>query len=208
MTSRARFFKPAPSNDAFTDLLFNALLGFAFMFFIAFMLMAEPEHSGKVDNKAEYLITASWPDNHPDDIDVLVEDPRGQILWFSNKDTGIMHLDRDDRGSLQDQLVIDGKKVSNPINQETVSLRSWIAGEYVVNILHYQANYKTPVPVSVKIERLNPEVKMIYYGVHMLNGVGSELTATRFVLNSAGETTDISDLQKSLVNRISNRKAG
>ncbi len=205
MTSRARFFRPAPSNDAFTDLLFNALLGFAFMFFIAFMLMAEPEQSGKVDNKAEYIITASWPDSHPDDIDILVEDPRGQILWFSNKDTGIMHLDRDDRGNLQDQLIIDGKKISNPINQETVSLRSWIPGEYVVNILHYQANYNAPVPVSVKIEKLNPEVTMTYYAVHDLHGAGEEVTATRFTLDSQGVTTDISNLQKSLINRISKK---
>ncbi|MFT5693822.1 MAG: hypothetical protein ACI92E_003165 [Oceanicoccus sp.] len=205
MTSRGRFFRPAPSNDAFTDLLFNALLGFAFMFFIAFMLIAEPEQSGKVDNKAEYIITASWPDNHPDDIDILVEDPRGQILWFSNKDTGVMHLDRDDRGSLQDQLIINGKKISNPINQETVSLRSWIPGEYVVNILHYQANYRSTVPVSVKIEKLNPEVKMIYYGVHDLHGAGDEVTATRFNLDSQGDASDINHLQKSLINRISKK---
>jgi len=208
MSSRARFSRPPASNDAFTDLLFNALLGFAFMFFIAFILMAVPEQTGKVDNKAEYIITASWPDNHPDDVDILVEDPRGQILWFSNKDTGIMHLDRDDRGSLQDQLVIDGKKVSNPINQETVSLRSWIPGEYVVNVLHYQSNYNRPLPVSVKIEKLNPKVKIIYYGVHKLNGVGTERTATRFVLGNDGETLDISDLQKSLIKRISTNKAG
>ena len=172
------------------------------MFFISFMLIAKPEQSGKVDSKAEFMITVSWPDNHPDDIDVLVEDPRGQVLWFDNKDTEVMHLDRDDRGSFHDQLVIDGQKISNPINQETVSLRAWIPGEYVVNILHYKANYKAAVPVTVKIEKLNPEVVLVYYGVHELNQVGQELTAARFVLDSSGQSIKVSSLQKSLLNKI------
>jgi hypothetical protein len=202
MRVRRRFYQPDAGNDGFTDLLFNALLGFAFMFFIAFMLIAQPEHTGKVDSKAEFIITVSWPDNHPDDIDVLVEDPRGQVLWFDNKDTEVMHLDRDDRGSFHDQLIIDGKKISNAINQETVSLRAWIPGEYVVNILHYKANYKEPVPVTVKVEKLNPTVTLVYYGVHKLNRVGQEVTATRFTLDSSGQPVRVGSLQKSLLNRI------
>jgi hypothetical protein len=199
---RSRFYRPTSGSDAFTDLLFNALLGFAFMFFIAFMLIAKPEQAGKVDFKAEFIITVSWPDFHPDDIDVLVEDPKGQVLWFKNKDTGVMHLDRDDRGSFHDQQIVDGRKVSNPINQETVSLRAWIPGEYVVNILHYKANYKEPVPVAVKIEKLNPQVSLVYYGVHKLSRVGMEVTAARFVLDSAGQAVRVSSLQKSLLGQL------
>ena len=60
MKARSRFYRAPASNEAFTDLLFNVLLGFAFMFFIAFMLMATPEQRGKIDNKAEFLITVSW----------------------------------------------------------------------------------------------------------------------------------------------------
>ena len=206
MIPRSRYYRPAVGNDAFTDLLFNALLGFAFMFFIAFMLIAKPEQSGKIDVKAEFIITVSWPDLHPDDIDVLVEDPNGQVLWFDNKDTGVMHLDRDDRGSFQDQVVIDGKKISNPINQETVTLRAWIPGEYVVNILHYKANYKVPVKVTVKVEKLNPEVSLVYYGTHELNGVGMELTAARFVLDVNGAAIDVSSLQKSMITKVGGKK--
>ena len=35
--------KNKSEQDAFTDLLFNALLGFALMFAVAFMLMSTPE---------------------------------------------------------------------------------------------------------------------------------------------------------------------
>lgn len=202
MRTRSRFYRPASGIDAFTDLLFNALLGFAFMFFIAFMLIAKPEQTGKVGSKAEFIITVSWPDFHPDDIDVLVEDPRGEVLWFENKDTEVMHLDRDDRGSFHDQLIINGEKVSNPINQETVSLRAWIPGEYVVNLLHYKANYKEPVPVTVKIEKLNPEVSLVYYGVHKLDHIGMEVTAARFVLDKDGHPTSVNTLQKSLLGKL------
>ena len=37
------------------------------------VLAIDPEDSGKVDPKAEVLITVRWPDGHPDDIDTIVE---------------------------------------------------------------------------------------------------------------------------------------
>ena len=203
---RRRFTRQGSTNDAFTDLLFNTLLGFAFMFLIAFILMAEPNKQGNVTVKAEFLITINWPDGHPDDIDVLVEDPSGVVLWFDNKDTGTMHLDRDDRGAVQDQMMINGKMVTNPINQESVSIRAWIPGEYVVNILHYNANYNEPVPVSVKVEKLNPVVTLVYYGVHSLNRAGMEVTATRFVLDNSGAVASTSGLPKALLTQITSGK--
>ena len=45
---RHNIYQQAASQDAFTDLLFNALLGFAFMFVAAFALISEPEESGKI----------------------------------------------------------------------------------------------------------------------------------------------------------------
>jgi hypothetical protein len=199
---RRRFSRQTRTNDAFTDLLFNTLLGFAFMFLIAFILIAEPDKQGNVTVKAEFLITVAWPDGHPDDIDVLVEDPNGEILWFDNKDTGTMHLDRDDRGAVQDQMIINGELVTNPINQESITVRAWIPGEYVVNILHYKANYSEPVAVSVKVEKLNPVVTLVYYGVHQLSRAGMEVTASRFVLDSDGDVAATSDLQKRLLTKI------
>jgi len=206
---RARkFFRMSNSQDVFTDLLFNALLGFVSMFTIAFLLISEPSKSGKVDNKAEFLITVRWADNHPDDVDTIVEDPRGELLWFQNRDTGLMHLDRDDRGISGDRINIDGIEIANPINQETASIRSLVGGEYVVNILHYKANYAEPLLVSVKVEKLNPEVKLIYYGQHELNGTGEELTAVRFTLNAQGDSTGINRLQKSLLTLVTRKQAG
>ena len=99
------------------------------------------EKAGDIESKAEILITIRWADKHPDDVDALVEDPQGGLVWYHNRDTGLMHLDRDDRGVFADNITINGVKVSNPINQETVTVRAAQPGEYVVNLLHYKSNY-------------------------------------------------------------------
>ena len=126
---RHSIYRRQGAQDAFTDLLFNALLAFAFMFVAAFALMADPSQTGDVASKAEVLITVRWPDDHPDDVDTLVEDPNGNLVWYHNRDAGLMHLDRDDRGAIQDRILIDGRQVANPLNQETVSIRTLQAGE-------------------------------------------------------------------------------
>ena len=198
---RHNIYARQESQEVFTDLLFNALLGFAFMFVAAFMLISDPSDSGKIDSKAEVLITVRWEDRHPDDVDTLVEGPQGNLVWYHNRDTGLMHLDRDDRGLFADRVVLDGVAVSNPINQETVTVRALQPGEYVVNVLHYQANYSEPLPVSVKVEKLNPTVSLLYYGTRELNGVGDEQTAVRFTINANGEVTGTNELPKALLTK-------
>jgi hypothetical protein len=198
---RHSIYQEKDGQDAFTDLLFNALLGFSFMFVAAFALISDPDNTGKIDTNAEVLITVRWADRHPDDVDTLVEGPEGNLVWYHNRDSGLMHLDRDDRGIFADRIVLDGVEVSNPINQETVSVRALQAGEYVVNLLHYQSNYSEPLPVTVKVEKLNPTVTLVYYGTRELTGVGDEQTAVRFTINAEGEVVGTSELQKPLLTR-------
>ena len=45
------------------------------MFVTAFSLISEPSEGGKITPNAEILITIRWPDDHPDDVDTIVEDP-------------------------------------------------------------------------------------------------------------------------------------
>ena len=188
-------------QDVFTDLLFNALLGFAFMFAIAFMLINSSEESGNINTKAEVLISVQWPDEHPDDVDAVVEDPQGKLVWYHNRDSGLMHLDRDDRGNLADNINLKGDVVSSPINQETITVRGLQTGEYVINLLHYKSNFKEPLPVTVKVEKLNPSVELIYYGQHFLNGVGDEITALRFFVNADKEVSDTNQIPKRLLTK-------
>ena len=200
-----RILEKAEGHDAFTDLLFNSLLGFAFMFAIAFMLISDPSEGGKIESKAEILISIRWPDQHPDDVDAIVESPGGDLVWYHNRDTGLMHLDRDDRGLFADRMNVDGAVISNPINQETVTIRALQPGEYVVNLLHYQANYDEPLTVDVKVEKLNPEVELIYYGSHELHGVGDEETAVRFTVDSQKNISNVNQMPKRLLTKALGR---
>ena len=201
-----KIFSKSEEQDVFTDLLFNALLGFAFMFAIAFMLINSSEETGNIRSNAEILISVQWPDDHPDDVDAIVEDPQGSLVWYHNRDSGLMHLDRDDRGNLADNLNINGEVVSNPINQETITVRGLQSGEYIINLLHYKSNFKEPLPVTVKVEKLNPSVELVYYGEHFLNGVGDEMTALRFFVDSQKNISDLNQIPKRLITKALGNK--
>lgn len=154
---------------------------------------------GIIDPKAEYIITVSWPDNNPDDIDTWVEDPNGNLIWFRNREAGLVHLDRDDRGLINDTIVINGEKIQNPLNQEVVTIRGVVPGEYVVNVHYYATETNQPVTVMVKISKVNPTLEIVYYGDTLLERKGDEKTAVRFVIDKSGTVSQISHLSKSLV---------
>jgi hypothetical protein len=186
----------------FTDILFNALLGFAVMVFIAFALIRPDAKSGDVDVKAEFIATVNWPDNSPDDIDTYVEDPLGNIVWYHSTQKGFLSLDRDDRGTFNDSLLINGQKVVDPLRQETVSIRHNVAGEYVLNVYKFTDDSKRPTPVTIKVEKINPKVSVIYYDTLTLNQKGDERTAFRFSIDENGNVTGTNSRQISLVHEV------
>ena len=71
----------------------------------------------------------------------------------------------------------------------------------MVNVLHYQSNYSEPLPVSVKVEKLNPVVKLIHYDTLQLTGVGDEQTALRFNIDGSGEVIGTNRLSKRLLSK-------
>ncbi|MBM3507740.1 MAG: hypothetical protein FJX64_08510 [Alphaproteobacteria bacterium] len=206
MRSSDGFFYEGEVFYPFQDMLFNALLSFTFMFLVAFMLINPTDTEKKTDPKAEFLITATWPDNHPDDIDLYVQDPLGGTVWYHQKDAGLMHLDRDDRGNYRDTIAMRNEaggtdRIRSPINQETVTLRGFIPGEYIVNVHQYLATSRDElVPVSVTVEKLNPTVSIIHYATLHMVGKREE-TVIRFTLDERGEVTGTGTEFKRLVRR-------
>ncbi len=187
------------SELGFTDLLFNALLGFVVMFVIAFLLINPVAETGAVDNKAEFLVTLTWPDGRREDVDLYVADPDGRLVWFRSREAGLMHLDRDDLGLGNDVIEVAGKKIVNPVNQEIVSIRGIASGEYIVNLHLYRDDRGKPVPVKVKVEKLNPKVQLVYYGDVVMQGRGEEQTAVRFSMTADGKVRDVNRLAKAVV---------
>ncbi len=192
-------YKRHNKSDPFTDLLFNALLGFTFLFLVAIMFMNPIAKKGIIDPKAEYIITVTWPDDNPDDIDTWVEDPNGNLIWFRRKEAGLIHLDRDDRGTLNDTIDINGELIQNPLNQEIVTIRGVVPGEYVVNLHYYASETGQPVKVSVKVAKVNPALEILYYDHITMEKQGAEHTAVRFVIEPEGKMTNINRLFKRLV---------
>ncbi len=185
--------------DPFTDLLFNALLGFTFMFLLAIMYMNPIAKSGIINPKAEYIITVNWPDDSLDDIDTWVEDPLGNIVWFRNREAGLVHLDRDDRGLSNDEIEIAGEDVFNKLNQEIVTIRGKVPGEFIVNLHYYETDSNKPVTVGVEVAKINPKMEIIYYGESTLREKGDEETAIRFIVNQDGSVDRFSKVKKSII---------
>ena len=188
-----------PNNfDPFTDLLFNILLGFTFLFFITILFINPISKLGNVNLKAEYIITVDWQDNLPDDVDIWVQDPNGEIVSYLKKDAGWLHLDRDDQGIINDMVVINNKEVIYPINREVVTLRGIIPGEYIVNLYLYEHKSKEPVEAKIIIEKVNPSLKLVYFNNTVLETKDTELTIARFNLDAKGDFT-IGSLQKEIL---------
>jgi len=185
--------------DPFSVMLFKALQVVAFLFFLALLAMNPEAKTGKIDTKAEFIITMTWPDNHPDDIDLYVEDPLGNIVWYHTREAGFMLLDRDDRGGLNNSLTVAGRRILSPIRQETVSIRGIVAGEYTVNIHYYLKSQPNPVPVAVKVEKVNPMLDVIHYDTIILDHAAQEATAVRFRVAQDGSVTDVNHTAKSLI---------
>lgn len=185
----------------FTDILFNALLGFSVMLFIAFSLIRPDAEANAVSVKAEFIITASWPDYNPDDIDLYVEDPLGQVVWYHQLQKGFMSMDRDDRGNYLDQITVNGVKTVNPLNQETVSIRRNIPGEYVVNVFKFSDDSGAPTPVSVRVEKINPRVSVVSYRTVTLAAKDEEQTVVCFTIDAEGKVTGTSQRPVGLARR-------
>ena len=175
------------SFDPFTDLLFNILLGFVFLFFLTILFINPITKLGNVNLKAEYIITIEWKESLPDDVDIWVKDPNGEIVSYLKKDAGWLHLDRDDRGVIKDKVSINGEEYTYPINREVVTLRGIIPGEYIVNLYLYDNKSNNPVDVKLIIEKVNPSLKLVYFNNITLMQNDSEMTIARFNLNSSGD---------------------
>ena len=200
-----------PEVDPFYDMLFNMLIAFVFCFIVALLAMnPKATKAGDVPAKAEFIITLSWPDNDPNDLDAWVQGPGGDIVWFRQREAGLLHLDRDDRGLSNDTVVVDGRRIVNPVNQEVVTLRGIAPGEYVVNV-HYYDGSKTerpepgaggPVRAIVSVVKVNPRAEVVFHGTRTLDGPGAETTMLRFTVQADGSATNINTLPKALVKRI------
>jgi len=192
------------SNVAFTDLLFNIVVGLAFLFLLAFILMNPIAKEKDVEEKSDFIIVMTWDDESGDDIDLWVRDPLGNIVSFRNRGIGFMHLDRDDLGLSNDRVQgPDGKMIYVYRNKEVISLRGYNEGTYLVNVHVYNKKPwkdKKMRRSNVKVEliKLNPYSE-VAQAEFVAIGRGQEFTAFRFTLNADGEVTKVDNEREPMI---------
>jgi len=189
-------------NDStpFIDLLFNLLLGYAFLFLISFLMIQPILKKAEVHTQAEFIITVTWPLDNTDDVDTWLEDPLGNLVWFSNKEAGLSHLDRDDLGSSNDIIYLaDGSVIKYPYNQEILTIRGYIGGEWTLNVHMYSKREKENTIAHVTMDKLNPTLKPVFIKDIPLEVRGDEVTVARFEMSSNGDILSMNDMQKGLI---------
>ena len=195
------------STIAFTDLLFNILVGFAFLFIIAFLLIKPEAKKKDFDRRAEFVIIMEWDHEAKGDIDLYVQDPLNDKCSFRLPVANFMHLDKDDLGSSNDSIInADGTISSVKINREVITIRGIIAGEYIINAHYYSEREwvrklselnsnvqaakagrgRKEVTVKIELHKVNP-YKVLWAGEKKFNRRGQEETFLRFRLDNAGE---------------------
>ena len=181
------------STIGFTDLLFNILVGFAFLFIIAFLLIKPEAKKEDFNRRAELVVVMEWDNDASGDIDLYVEDPTGKQVSFRYHNHNFMHLDKDDLGSMNDTVVnADGSISTVAINREVVTIRGIIEGEYTINGHYYSVrskkiNQKKPVlTVRVELHKVNPYT-ILWVGEKTFTQKGQEETFLRFRLDQAGK---------------------
>lgn len=190
------------SPTSFIDFSFIMSLSFVVLFVMALMLI-NPVKKGDVTPFAQFLINITWADDSPDDIDIWVKDPIGNVIYFRDKDLGLVSLDRDDRGVWNDTVIVNGEHIEVLRNAETITIRGFIPGEWTVN-LHYYKKRRSgsdPVPVRVEMIKLNPW-KLIFEKNVTLEKEQDELTVYTFTMNEKGDISYFNSEYVSLIRLV------
>lgn len=212
---RRRHSRHQGAHDDTEAALANFALTFAkalLVFCVVMFLMISPE-SKKTDGikpKMEYMISIEWPGDKNYDVDTWVQNPDGKTLMFNNREVNFMTLERDNLGYNSNTVEVNGQIVRLPINEELVAVRGIFPGEYVLNLHLFKANGVRgggqipvePIEVKVRIEKLNPSVKLVFRGSVILNRIDQEEHVVRFTLTPEGDMTNITtELPISLIQR-------
>jgi len=160
------------STTGLNDLLFNLLVGFVFLFIVAFLLINPPTKKEEAPKKAEYLIVIEWDTNSSDDIDLWVMDPNRTTVSFTRKEGGLLNLEKDDLGIANDTWITpQGERVVIPINREVVTMRGIVPGRYQIAAHVY--SYRN--------------VSQMVDGKRVYNEDSRTITATLIKINPYGE---------------------
>lgn len=167
---------------------------------LVMLITPAPKPSDGVKPNMEYMITAQWPGDLNYDVDVWMRDPMGRILYYGNREVGVLNLERDDLGHANDTVVVDGTERIIAVNEEMVAVRGIVPGEYVINVHLYSVAktvVRTAVPpfaVTVRIDKINPTYRTVFAHDVVFEQSRSEKHVARITVAPDGSVTGRTDL--------------
>ena len=199
------------STIGFTDLLFNLLVGFVFLFIIAFILINPITKKKDVPKKAEYMVVIEWESTSLDDIDLWVKAPDGNTVSFVRKEAGLMNLEKDDLGISNDFTIDEyGNKQYVYVNREVVTIRGILAGQYQVAAHVYAMKPrpknvypdKNPLIIKYKVIKVNP-YREVVIGEKAYALRGQQLPLVNFWMDKDGKFVKYNTLENNIITRKS-----
>lgn len=166
------------SRNLFLDVLFLALLGFV-MVTVLLLFHVNPPQAGEDRPPGNVVIQLTWPAGCAADVDLWVMGPDMQPVGYSNRESELFNLLRDDLGHHSD---LTG------INHEISYSRGILAGEYQANVhLYADKGCSPPIPVVVaaSVRRTEKTRPITTTTVHLTH-LNHEITAFRFKLTDEG----------------------
>ncbi len=182
----------SPVWIAFTDMALAIVA-------VVIVAVNPPRKAHGVERKAEYLLTASWPNTLDADVDLWAVGPERKPVFYSSRDIGCGRLDQDDRGFLDGRVrLADGSTATVPEFKETISIRCVDPGHWDAAVALYSfrdhgstvgGGDKLGIPVHVELIGLNPDVRVLAAKDVVLDRVSQSINTISFDVGRDGKMT-------------------
>lgn len=189
---------------------------------LSVVIVAVAPTKAKVDgvkSRASFLISADWPVERDNDVDLWVVGPSGKPIMYAAREVGCGFLDHDSRGSIDGQVTLaDGSRTYVQSYKETTTLRCIEPGRWTISVMLYSSHEQTgnpnaqsnglAVPVHIEIVGLNPRVSTLFAKDVTLDRVGQSINVTSFDLDRDGKLTLADAPLESVTDRWLHRGGG
>lgn len=177
-------------RTGFIDFLLCCFVVFIVLSFIQTLLInpiKKIEQEG-IRKNAEYTIELQWSSELDCDFDLWVADPEKTTVSFRTKSNGLMHLERDDLGFINDTYSSNNTIYKFNHNTELVTIRGLVPGKYTINVHLYACRFNgvslpvnaalpEPIGVGVILTKLNPNLFVMTEKKLVFQKVWEEKTA-------------------------------
>lgn len=198
MTRRARPW-PIPFLDL-SNVLFFFFVG---LFALTMLVIGDEQTKAKVDTTSRLLVHLTWRDNSPNDVDLSLKTPAGNVIWFRNKQADYVSLDHDNLGMGNGRVIdANGNNVESPTRDEVIFVRTTMAGTYVANVQLYAQYGGEAEPVTVTLTSVDPSYRVVAERKLTLTDKHEEHTAFRFTVDVKGNVTSTDNVEELFINDL------